>query len=224
MLAPSRDKVGLEKRAVNGDILTGLVLRGGGSALWPGRCSCGHLCGFFGDLLMGPSLLGDTYLSRGGTGSPLVVQWLRLGSFTAMAGVWSWVWELRSYKLCGEKKEKKMHCSLLSFCLCILLCPQWAPSSPLFMISFQTSQGQHFYHGFISTCRLPPLRPALWFALTSQVQSDLASQTSPVCVPISRECVAKPVRCWGDWVAPLHPSLRWWMTLPVATSAAIFLQ
>ena len=25
------------------------------------------------------------------------------------------------------------------------------------------------------------------------------SQTSPFCVPICRECVAKPVRCWGDW-------------------------
>ena len=105
---------------MNGDILTGLMLQGGGSALWPGRCSCGHLCGFFGDLLMGPSLLGDTYLSRGGTGNSLVVQWLRLGSFTAMAGVWSWVWELRSYKLCGEKKEKTD----------ALLTPQFLPLHP----------------------------------------------------------------------------------------------
>ena len=83
VLAPIRDKAEVEKRAMNGDILTGLMLQGGGSALWPGRCSCGYLCGFFGDFLMGPSFLGDAYLSRGCTGNSLLVQWLRLGAFTA---------------------------------------------------------------------------------------------------------------------------------------------
>ena len=138
---------------MNGDILTGLMLQGGGSALWPGRCSCGYLCGFFGDFLMGPSFLGDAYPSRGCSGNSLVVQWLRLGAFTAMARVWSLVWELKSHKLCGKKKEKK-RCtahSLVSACASFCLHNE-APPAPLFMIKFQTSRGQHFYHEFISTC------------------------------------------------------------------------
>ena len=36
----------------------------------------------------------------------LVVQYLGLGAFTAMAQVWSLVWELRSCKLRGTAKQK----------------------------------------------------------------------------------------------------------------------
>ena len=34
--------------------------------------------------------------------SSLVVQWLRLGAFTAVAGVQYLIGELRSYQLCGK--------------------------------------------------------------------------------------------------------------------------
>ena len=212
---------------MNGDILTGLMLQGGGSALWPGRCSCGYLCGFFGDFLMGPSFLGDAYPSRGCSGNSLVVQWLRLGAFTAMARVWSLVWELKSHKLCGKKKrKKKMHCSLLSFCLCILLSPQWGPSCTSIYDQVSDKPGSTFlsrvhlnlHAGF-------PLFDLLFdLHLLPRCSQPWLSQTCTFCVPISRECMAKPVRCWGDWVAPQPPSLCWWITLPVTSSKGIFLQ
>ena len=40
-------------------------------------------------------------------GNSLVVQWLRLGTFTAWAQVRSLVRELRSWKPCGAAKKKK---------------------------------------------------------------------------------------------------------------------
>ena len=54
------------------------------------------------------SYLGEARFKMGMSGNSLVVQWLGLHAFTARAWVQSLVRELRSHKLCGMAKNKRV--------------------------------------------------------------------------------------------------------------------
>ena len=58
-------------------------------------------------------ILEEARFKMGMSGNSLVVQWLGLSAFTARAWVQSLVRELRSHKLCGMAKNKRVRHKLV---------------------------------------------------------------------------------------------------------------